>query len=650
MNVMYFYEVMVASQKYQKDDLLTYSAAEKLVPGTLIKSTLQNTPVLAVVVNQTVKPSFKVLEARTILGSPLPPESLQLIQWLKDYYPAPSGSIVSHFVPKFLSTKQGHALPEQSIPKGKNAKTAALSTLTKNQTAALDALKKAPVSLLHGDTGSGKTRVYAELAKEALQNGKNVLILTPEIGLTPQLTRYFTESFGNSVFIIHSGLTESQRRTTWRTISEQRDTPYIVIGTRSSLFLPFRTLGLLVVDEFHDNSYKNEGQPRYDGKRVASRLAQLHGAKIVFGSATPQVSEYFIAQEKSVPIIRMKGSAVKNDHDYTVQLVSILQRDKFKKNPYISDDLITALGGALQRGEQALIFLNRRGTARTVLCDNCGWQALCPRCDVPLTYHGDTHTYQCHTCGYAEKPANHCPVCQNTELVYKGAGTKALIEMLRKFYPQANIQRFDTDSKKEDRLESHYEEIFDGNVDILVGTQVLAKGLDLPNLGVVGVISADTSLAFPDFTAEERTYQLLVQIIGRVGRGHRAGTVIVQSVHPDSTVIASALQKDWARFYARELEERRKYLFPPYCYLLKLTCARKTPRGAERAADELAARIKQMKLPVQVTGPAPAFHAKSGQNYIWNLVIKSKKRGHLTKIVTSLPSGWSYDLDPIALL
>lgn len=644
---MYYYEVLVASPKYQKDEPLTYGSKVALVAGAVVEASLQGQAVVATVVKRTSEPSFKVLGLQLVLDTPLPGQSLKLINWLRDYYPGPSGITHALFLPKFLlGLGKKHRVGK---PGAAHAGTKVLPALTQQQQDALKTIDSAPVAILHGDTGSGKTRVYAELARQVLSRGEDVLVLTPEIGLTPQLTDYFKEHFGNRVFIVHSGLTESERRTVWTSVIEHKE-PCVVIGTRSALFLPFTSLGLVIVDEFHDNSYKNEGQPRYDGRRVASMLARLHDAQIVFGSATPPVSDYFIAHEKSVPVARISGRAIKTQHDYSVKLVSVLDRSHFKANGHISDDLIEAIRGALQRGEQSLVFLNRRGTARTVLCDSCGWQAMCPKCDVPLTYHGDNHSYQCHTCGHQEKPRSYCPVCHNNELVYKGIGTKGLITALEKLFPQATIRRFDTDSKKADRLESHFQDVVKGKVDILVGTQVIAKGLDLPKLGVVGVVSADTSLAFPDYTAEEKTYQLLVQIIGRVGRGHRPGSVVVQTVRAESSVITAAVNADWHTFYQRELVERQKYIFPPYCYLLKLSCARKTQSGAERAAQELVERIRSMRLSVQIMGPSPAFHAKTGTQYVWQLVVKAKDRSRLIAIVQILPSGWSYDLDPSTLL
>jgi primosomal protein N' (replication factor Y) len=305
---------------------------------------------------------------------------------------------------------------------------------------------------------------------------------------------------------------------------------------------------------------------------------------------------------------------------------------------------------SLAKKEQVLLFLNRRGTARSIICQNCGWQALCPNCDITLVYHGDSHTFRCHSCSFKIASISSCPLCNDTNIVFKSIGTKAIVSEVERLLPKAKVQRFDNDNLKTDRFEQQYKKVFRGDVDILVGTQTLAKGLDLPKLAVVGVIVADTSLYTPDYTSQERLYQLINQVIGRIGRGYRQGQAIIQTYSPANPVLQAAINKQWDSFYATELEERRHFMFPPYCYLLKLSIKRSHQQNAQTSAENLAVLLKEKNLKIQVNGPAPAFHEKIAKLYEWQLIIKAKQRGELIKVINLLPNGWTYDIDPINLL
>lgn len=273
---------------------------------------------------------------------------------------------------------------------------------------------------------------------------------------------------------------------------------------------------------------------------------------------------------------------------------------------------------------------------------------MCPHCDLPLTYHGDAHELRCHVCNYHQSPPASCPDCKKPAIIYKTIGTKAVVSEVQKLFPQARVQRFDTDNTKAERFEQHYEAISRGDVDILIGTQLLAKGLDLPRLSVLGVLMADTSLQMPDFTASERTYQLLNQVIGRIGRGHRAGQAFIQTYQPNNPVILDATTSNWQNFYDRELAERRAYKFPPYYHLLKLTVRRASVRAAAKAADAFAETLDNTNIIIE--GPAPAIHEKVAGKYQYQLVIKAKQRSALLRIITQLPANWSYDIDPVDLL
>jgi primosomal protein N' (replication factor Y) len=647
---MRYYTVLVQSATYFGSEPLTYQHDRELIVGTLVEVPIGRRTTLGVVVSEVAKPKFTTKNITSIYDNlpPLPAELLKLAVWLPQYYPAPLGAIGQQIMPASFSAKLVAAAAEGIAAPMVSAAT--LPALTAEQKSVLDAMKQPDTYVLHGETGSGKTRVYIEQTLRTLQTGKSVVVLTPEIGLTSQLSAVFRATFGDRVIVMHSGLTGVERQKAWLKCLFATE-PVIVIGPRSALFAPLKSIGLIVIDEFHEPAYKQDQAPHYHAVRVGSMLANLHGATLLLGSATPPVVDYYLAEQRGKPILRMSQSARSTSgHNLHTHIIDLKERANFNRSPHISDALIKAIEKALGSGEQSLLYLNRRGSARLVLCNACGWQALCPHCDLPLTYHSDNHLLMCHTCGFTQPTPSSCPECGNPDIIFTAIGTQALADEAQRLFPAARVQRFDTDNKKAERFEQHYDNVQAGNVDILVGTQVLAKGLDLPNLSVLGVITADTSLSMPDFSAQERTYQLLSQVLGRIGRGHRSGTAIVQTYQPESPILLSSINKDWGTYYANELEERQTFLFPPFVYLLQLTCRRAKSATAEKAAEALADVFRSARLRVTIEGPAPSFHEKIGDKYQWQLVLKSRSRAELLKAITLLPSGWSYDIDPVTLL
>lgn len=643
---MWYVEVFVASSAYHKDEPLTYSSNIEVKPGQVVIVPLRSKEVLAIVTAIVSKPTFAAKPVIAVPSLPALPRALrELLAWMRDYYPAPLGITTQLFLPDSLPKK-----PLMKIETSYQFSAKDLPRLTTDQQSAIQAIMSTGMHILHGETGSGKTRVYLELAKRNFANDRSSIILTPEIGLTSQLAQTFRATFGDRVVVIHSGLTNTERRGIWQWVLEQKK-PIIIVGARSALFSPLHNLGLIVVDESHETAYKQDQAPYYHATTVAAKLASTHGATLILGSATPLVTDYYIAEAKNRPVVRMEQVAAGTAAEHSaLQIVDLKDRNQFSKSPYLSNILIENIKERLLKGEQVLLFLNRRGTARVIFCENCGWQAACPHCDLPLVYHGDHHMMRCHSCSYKAYTPSSCPSCKSADIVFKSVGTKAIALEAERLFPEAKIMRFDTDNKKEERLEKHYDAIHSGEVDILVGTQTLAKGLDLPQLGLVGVIIADTGLYFPDFSAQERTYQLLSQVLGRIGRGHRQGIAIVQTYAPDSPLLESILQKDWGTFYNNELRERRAFLFPPFCYLLKLTCKRASSQSAQKAAENLATTLRSQDYNILIEGPAPAFHEKVQNKYAWQLIVKSKQRSHLTSIIRQLPSGWSHDIDPMNLL
>lgn len=642
---MSFYTVWVRSLGYRGASPLTYRSDQNLKAGQIVQVPLQNENVLGFVETSVPKPNFPVKPVRQVYDiPPLPGEILKLSTWMLKYYASSVGVITSQVLPHHLPTH-----PKYAEPVVNKSRVQTLPPLTVEQLHVVESITKADTYLLHGRTGSGKTRVYLELAGKVASSGKSCLVLTPEIGLTSQLAHTFQQSFPGQVVILHSKLTSSERQKVWLRILSSAE-PLIVIGPRSALFTPLSNVGLIVIDEAHEPAYKQEQAPYYHARTVASKLAEIHSATLIIGSATPSVSDYYMASLRSKPVLRMKSLAQASDEKIMIKVEDIKERSSFSRSPHLSDSLIESIHQSLARHEQSLLYLNRRGTARTILCDNCGWQALCPHCDLPLIYHADSGRFRCHTCGYGQAILINCPVCGNPSITFRSVGTKALVEEVRRIFPEATVQRFDADNKKSERFEQQYSLVKEGAVDILVGTQMLAKGLDLPKLSTLGIVLADSSLYMPDFSAQERTYQLISQALGRVGRGHTNGYAIIQTYNPQSAVLRAAVNGDWETFYSSELSERKKFHFPPFYFLLKLSCRRASYAAAEKAAIGLKQNLERTLEDIEIDGPSPAFHEKSHGKYHCQLIIKSTRRARLLQAIKQLPSGWTYDIDPLNLL
>lgn len=641
--------MMVASSRFHGDQL-TYSYTGLLKERSVVTVPLRDRHVTAFVTGRVKKPGFATKPMVNVLSEALlPAHCLELARWMSRYYSCNLGDALSQFAP--------------TRPTIRNSKMAGLETLTEpldqppldspltsDQKKAIKQILNADrtTSLLHGETGTGKTRVYLELAKKTAGRGNSTIILTPEISLTTQLA-LAAGKLGLPVFVLHSHLSASMRKKIWLQLLENRQT-VIVVGARSALFAPLSNIGLVILDEAHEPAYKQEQSPRYLANRVASQMGKLTGAKVVLGTATPTVAEYYLAQQHGA-VITMTQPAMATKHlSRVVEIIDIKDRTSFGSSAYLSKQLINEVASCLNGGKQAMIYLNRRGTARLILCKVCGWEMVCPNCDIPLIYHGDQHKVRCHTCGYQTVPPAACPTCQNPDIIYRGIGTKSLADEVAKLFPSARVQRFDSDNKTGEQLNELYPDLHTGKIDILVGTQLLAKGLDLPKLGLVGVIAAESSLALPDFTSEERTFQLLYQILGRVGRGHGAGRAVVQTFQPNSPAIIAAVNRDYRSFYGYALAERRQFRFPPFAYLLKLSCRRKTAASARTATEKFISEIAKLGLRVEIIGPAPAYYGRRGSYYYWQVVVKSKNRAHLVDIAKITPVGWTVDLDPADLL
>lgn len=630
--------------------VFTYHALEKLTPGQLATIPVGEQTLNGLVIREVSKPSYETKPISSIIEPvALPIALVELAEWMAEYYRTPMATVLQTMLPRGLTTKRRE---QTAKPKRESIRQRTTIVFNKEQQEALNTINKTGVGtiLLQGVTGSGKTELYKELTHRTLVAGKSAVILVPEISLTSQIVDEFTHQFPN-VIVTHSHMTEAERHRAWKQ-ALNATTPLVVIGPRSALFMPVKALGLIVVDEAHEPSYKQEQAPRYSALRAASVLGKAAKAKVILGSATPLVTDRYVAEAHDSPIVRLSKRARDNAKHSTVTVVDMKKRENFKRHRFFSDTLLQSIEHSIATGQQALIFHNRRGSASTTLCENCGWAAECPRCFVPLVLHADTFTLSCHICDLKQKVPTACPVCGSADIIHKGIGTKLIETELRRVFPKARIARFDSDNTTAETLNERYKELYEGSIDIAIGTQVVAKGFDLPKLHTVGVVQADSGLSLPDYAASERAFQLLAQVVGRVGRDERDTAVIIQSYQPTHPVISFGVKQDYEGFYEYALKERAKGGFPPFRYLLQLTNVYKTEATAIRNAQILARELKA-KLPkgIEVLGPVPAFYERQHDTYRWQLTLKSPKREALVRALTYVPpTHWHADLDPSSLL
>ena len=544
----------------------------------------------------------------------------------------------------------------------------------------------APAYLLHGVTGSGKTEIYLRAIEATLAAGRQAVALVPEIALTPQTVRRFAARFGDRVTIYHSDLSPGERYDVWR--KARSGEVQVVVGPRSALFLPFPRLGLIVLDEEHDPSYKESQRgPRYHAREAALRLARAAGAVTILGSATPALETTYAAQLGRLQLLalprRIMGhakaiaeqqkqlhlrqtvyrpvDALHQDARYAelppVQIVDLRQELRAGNRSIFSRALQEALDRVLAAQQQAILFLNRRGSATFVICRDCGHVLACEQCDVPYTYHessGERGALVCHHCGRRRNQPDQCPVCASHRIRYLGAGTEKIAELVSTLWPAARVVRWDRDvTGRRDSHDAILSQFVSRQADIMVGTQMIAKGLDLPLVTLVGVINADVGLYLPDFRAAERSFQLLTQVAGRAGRSLLGGEVIIQSYRPEHYAIQAARRHDYADFSRQELSFRRELGYPPFRRLARLIYVHKDYERAKAEAEALARglrfAIQEHGEGVELIGPAPCFFGREHGNYRWHVIVRAQDPAAFLRRV-ALPAGWRVDIDPESLL
>ena len=550
--------------------------------------------------------------------------------------------------------------------------------LTEEQKAAVEAIAQARRAgrfegfVLHGVTGSGKTEVYVRAIRQTIADGRRGLVLLPEIALTPQFVAVFRGHFGDRIAVLHSGLTAAEKFDQWRRI--KRNEVDIVIGARSAIFAPIRDLGIIIVDEEHDTSFKQERGPRYNARDMALVRAKLEGAQVVLGSATPVLESFHNARGERLTYLGMPERVADRPLP-EVDIIDMRQGNDTvtDRSEVLSRPLLKAIDETLHNEKQAILFLNRRGYSPCVLCDSCGHLFQCPNCDVSLTYHRRMEALRCHHCDFSLRMPEKCPECEHDGIGRKGTGTEKLEAHLKELYPRARVARLDRDTSKGRGLRRLLGKFRNREIDLLVGTQMVTKGHDFPHVTLVGVVLADMSLNFPDFRAAERTFQLLTQVAGRAGRADTPGRVYVQTYLPDHYSLLTARRHDYEAFARRELESRRAPTYPPFAHLIAIkfegASEGATIQSARRyatSARRLFRHVDEFGQAITMLGPAMAPIARIKNRSRWQLLLKARNRSLLRRFVARMLDGAGHfetpgktnrrnvrviiDVDPLSLL
>jgi primosomal protein N' (replication factor Y) len=602
-----------------------------------------------------LKPIEAVIESEPVLPRVL----LDLAGFVASHYLVPLDEVIRAIVPPRVRAvvKRAGKRRRQSriLQRAASALQGPAITLEPAQVAARDriavalARQESDVFLLHGVTASGKTEVYLSLIDDLLESGGQALVLVPDIALTPQTIARYAARFGGRLAVLHSGLTEAERANEWWKI--RRGEAEIVVGARGAVFAPLSRLRLIVIDEEESSAFKQERMPRYHAPTVARWLAARTGAVLILGSATPSIAAYHAAVSGRDHLLelphRAQGHALP-----PVTVVDMRQEIHAQHFSPLSRPLQRAIEGTLRRREQTILFLNRRGAATFVLCRDCGQVRECAHCSVTLVYHAALDRLQCHYCGSSEPMPRRCPACGSRYIKSFGIGTERVEQEVRSLFPAARVVRLDRDvMKTPEAADLVFDKMVSGEADILVGTQVVAKGLDLPRVTTVGVVNADTSLHFPDYRSSERTFSLLTQVAGRAGRGGGESHVFIQTYTPDHPAVRHARYHDYRGFYREELEVRRTFRFPPFAELVVATYAHRdegrASKEATAVAEELRATIGLLNLgDIEVLGPSPAFVYRLKDEFRFEVTLKGSD---LHRLAERLPRrrGWILDVDPM---
>ena len=586
-----------------------------------------------------IKAIMEVLDERPVVNE----QQFTFWQWIANYYLCPLGDVMKAGLPGAMKPTDERALKASSRKRkaiksdlSPSAWAGQLSPLSPAQQKAFDEIEASfldkNVTLLHGVTSSGKTEIYIHLIDKCLQQGKQVLYLLPEIALTTQITERLRCIFGDKMGVYHSKFTDGQRLEVYQ--RQASDQPYqLILGVRSSIFLPFQNLGLVIVDEEHEQSYKQqEPAPRYHARNAAIMLAQMFKAKTLLGTATPSFEVYHWARKKLYGYVQLT-QRYRNMQLPTIEVVDTKEakRKRLMKGAF-SPRLIEVMKNALERKEQIILFQNRRGFSSFIECKTCGWVPRCPHCDVTLTLHKKTSTMTCHYCGYTTRIPERCPACEESKFVDIGTGTEKVEEQIAQLFEGATTLRMDLDTAT---TRAQFERIINDfsahKADILVGTQMVTKGLDFDRVSVVGILDADTMLNLPDFRSYERTFQTLSQVAGRAGRNNTAGHVILQTRSADSDIIRQITQNDYWQMFCTQMEERQMFKYPPFVRLIYVYLRHKDNELLEHLADDMGTRLRAV-FGDRVLGPDSPPVGRIHSLYIRKIMLKIERRASIEKV------------------
>jgi primosomal protein N' (replication factor Y) len=634
------------------DRRFTYAAPEDLEVKAGMRVTAPFGPrrLLGYVVADGVRAPAGLKEVKQILRrvDPQPlfgPGEIALAEWLAGMYLCSLGEALAAMLPGGRREVEGEELPEEPRVEAEISLTADQAQAVERLTAAADGM-----FYLYGVTGSGKTEVFLRAAAAALARGRGVIYLVPEIALTHQVVEMFAQRFGSQIAVLHSGLSPSRRLKEWGRLrtGEAR----LAIGARSAVFAPVRELGLVVIDEEHEGSYKSGTTPRYHARQVAMHRARAERAVLVMGSATPSLEAWHSIREGRIPCLTLGQRASGGS------LPEVRVRGLAGESVPLSRSLIEEIRRTHEAGRQTILFLNRRGFAYFFHCRSCGYEMKCRQCSVALTFHKQRGQMVCHYCGYRTQPVTVCPECGSLEVGYSGFGTEKIEEELARLFPDLTVRRIDTDAvRRRGALRALLSEFREGRVDILVGTQMVAKGLNFPGVKLVGIVLADSGLRLPDFRAAERTFGLIVQVSGRAGRYHPDGTVVVQTYMPSNRTIVLAARGQLEEFYAGELESRRALGFPPYTRLIRIVFRSRSADKSEEAAADFVRRL-EAGGGVEVLGPAECPLAVIAGSTRTQVLLRSAEfarvhgaaRKALSSFTVSAGVYLEVDVDPVSLL
>ena len=490
--------------------------------------------------------------------------------------------------------------------------------------------------LLKGVTGSGKTEVYMRMVEEAIKRNKSAIVLVPEISLTPQMIERFKGRFGRDVALFHSKLSDGERFDEWFRVKEGK--AKLVVGARSAIFLPVKDLGLIIIDEEHENTYKSDQNPKYQTKEVAEFLSEQKGCKVVLGSATPTIETYYRSLVGELDLLEL-NSRVDNKDMPPMKIVDMRNELRSGNMSLFSRELFADIQDKLSKGEQIILFLNRRGFSTFVSCRSCGYVFKCEECDISMTYHRNG-LLVCHYCGKSKRTPQKCPKCDSKYVKFFGAGTQRVEEEVKKYFKDAKVLRMDVDTtRSKDAYENIYNTFKEGKADILIGTQMISKGLDFKNVTLVGVLAADMSINLPDYRAAERTFQIITQVAGRAGRGEKQGKVIIQTYNPDHYSLEYAINYDYEGFYEKEFTVRALMKYPPFGKILLINGISKKEDLLKNFMHKISNVIKpvvEKEIDVDILGPIPCLIAKVKENYRWQIVIKGEFNSEFAKKIKEL--------------